>query len=243
MDELAEALASARHVVFFSGAGISTESGIPDFRSAAGLYAQRVGGQSPEYLLSHSCLVRSPESFFDFHRSSLLHPDARPNGGHLALARLEAAGHLDAVVTQNIDGLHQLAGSVTVHELHGSALRNHCVRCGTRQDVAFMLHSTGVPSCPECGGMVRPDVVLYEEALDERVVEQALQAIAASDLLVVGGTSLNVYPAAGMVRYRGGRMVLVNREATPFDHEADLVVHDSLGPVLSAAADALLGSA
>lgn len=239
-DELVELVRGARRVVFFGGAGTSTDSGIPDFRSAAGLYSQRRDDAlAPEYLLSHSCLVERPEAFFAFHRSALLHPEARPNAGHRALARLEAAGRLTAVVTQNIDGLHQAAGSRVVHELHGSALRNHCTRCGAGRDMAWMLRTTGVPRCEQCGGMVRPDVVLYGEALDERVVDAAVRAIAASDLLLVGGTSLNVHPAAGLVGLRGGRLALVNLEATPQDHLADVVVHAGLGPVLTALADAV----
>ncbi|MEL4359349.1 MULTISPECIES: NAD-dependent protein deacylase [unclassified Luteococcus] len=245
MDSLASILTDARDIVFFGGAGISTESGIPDFRSSAGLYARATpDAPPPEYLLSHDCLVHDPQAFFDFHRTSLLHPDAEPNRAHRALARLEQAGKLGAVITQNIDGLHQAAGSRRVLELHGSAQRNSCVGCGAQQDMAWMLGTTGVPSCPACGEMVRPDVVLYGEALDGRVMDQAIEAILGCDVLLVGGTSLNVYPAAGLVRFhRGPHLVLVNRDATPYDAEASLVIHDSLGQVLGDAVDLALGTA
>ncbi|WP_420175074.1 NAD-dependent protein deacylase [Luteococcus sp. OSA5] len=242
MDTLTEILADAHRVVFFGGAGISTESGIPDFRSSAGLYAKATAGSPPpEYLLSHDCLVLDPESFFDFHRTALLHPEAQPNRAHRALARLEEAGKLQAVVTQNIDGLHQAAGSRTVLELHGSAQRNVCVGCGREEPVDFMLHSTGVPSCPQCGEMVRPDVVLYGEGLDQRVIDQSIEHIMSCDVLLVGGTSLNVYPAAGLVNFfRGDHLVLVNRDATPYDDQASLVLHSDLGPTLGEAVDAVL---
>lgn len=219
-------------VVFFGGAGVSTDSGIPDFRSAAGLYATAHGGLPPEYLLSHTCLVEKPQLFFDFHRDKLIHPDARPNPTHRALARLEADGLVDAVVTQNIDGLHQCAGSKVVHELHGSLHRNYCVACGAEYPVAFVLASTGVPRCA-CGGMVRPDVVLYEEALDPNVVDAAIAAIASARTLIVGGTSLNVYPAAGLLRhYRGHQLVLINKSATAQDQRADAVLRAGLREIL-----------
>ncbi|GAA1395781.1 NAD-dependent protein deacylase [Luteococcus peritonei] len=242
MDSLAELLVRSHRIVFFGGAGVSTESGIPDFRSSAGLYARTSDdGLPPEYLLSHDCLVEDPEAFFDFHRSALLHPEARPNRGHRALARLEAAGRLSAVVTQNIDGLHQQAGSRVVHEVHGSARRNRCLGCGEDYDMAWMLATRGVPACERCGAMVRPEVVLYGEGLDQQVMDAAIEAIIGSDLLLVGGTSLNVYPAAGLVRFATGTLAVVNREATGYDQMADLVVHDQLGTVLGEAVDALLG--
>lgn len=243
MDTLATILSEAHNIVFFGGAGISTESGIPDFRSSAGLYAQATpDAPRPEYLLSHDCLVHDPEAFFDFHRTALLHPDAQPNRAHRALARLEEAGKLSAVITQNIDGLHQAAGSRRVLEIHGSAQRNSCVGCGARQDMTWMLGTTGVPNCPACGEMVRPEVVLYGEVLDNNLMDEAIEAIMGSDVLIIGGTSLNVYPAAGLVRfYRGRNLVLVNRDATPFDAEASLVIHDSLGQVLGDAVDQALG--
>lgn len=235
---LLDLLQESRRIVALTGAGISTESGIPDFRSATGLYSTQ-RGLRPEYLLSHSCLVREPERFFDFHRSALLHPDAHPNRGHRALARLEEVGRLQAVVTQNIDGLHQAAGSRRVLEVHGSAARNHCVGCGTPQDMAFVQHSMGVPTCPGCGQMVRPDVVLYEEMLPGDVLQAALEAVVDSDLLLVCGTSLTVYPVAGLVQHRGGRLVVINRDATTYDDQADLVVRESIGDALGAAVDQL----
>lgn len=219
-------------IVFFGGAGVSTDSGIPDFRSAAGIYATAHGGLPSEYLLSHTCLVEEPELFFDFHRDKLIHPDARPNSTHRALARLEAQGLVDAVVTQNIDGLHQCAGSKVVHELHGSLHRNYCVACRAEYPVAFVLAATGVPSCA-CGGVVRPDVVLYEEALDATVVDAAIAAIAAARTLIVGGTSLNVYPAAGLLRYyRGHQLILINKSATAQDQRANIVLREGLGAIL-----------
>jgi len=239
---LAEALRDRHRVVFLGGAGVSTESGIPDFRSAAGLYATASGGAfPPEYLLSHSCLEERPADFFAFYRACLLHPDARPNGAHLALAELERLGIVRAVITQNIDGLHADAGSRRVLELHGSVRRNFCVGCGRRFGLEFILDGAGVPACPDCGALVRPDVVLYEEPLDPGVLRAAVDAVASADCLVVGGTSLNVYPAAGLVgELRGGRLVLLNRTPTPYDREADLVLRGDLGRVLPAAV-ALLG--
>lgn len=243
MDDLASMLERSHRIVFFGGAGASTESGIPDFRSAAGLYARAdADGHPPEYLLSRECLAEQPEAFFAFHRSCLLHPDARPNRAHRALARLEQAGRLVAVVTQNIDALHQAAGSRVVHELHGSAARNSCTGCARQYDMAWMLASTGVPACEGCGAMVRPDVVLYGEGLDQRVVDDSIEAIIGCDLLLVGGTSLNVYPAAGLVRFATGRVALVNREPTPYEGLADLVVHDLLGEALGCATEGLLGA-
>lgn len=242
MAGLVELLRSSSRTVFFGGAGVSTESGIPDFRSSAGLHAASHGGPPHEYLLSHTCLVEDPVAFFDFHRRALCHPTAKPNRAHRALARLEGAGRLGAVVTQNIDGLHQAAGSNEVLELHGSAQRNTCLGCGAFRDMAWMLATTGIPRCEACGSMVRPEVVLYEEALDEEVMARAMREIRQADLLVVGGTSLNVHPAAGLVRFCEGRIALVNRDETPMDHLADLVVHDSLGGVLGDAVDELLGA-
>ncbi|WP_316668870.1 NAD-dependent protein deacylase [uncultured Propionibacterium sp.] len=242
VDELSSILAGARRAVFFGGAGVSTESGIPDFRSATGLYTTRAGGQyPPEYMLSHGCWRDRPEDFYAFYRANMLHPDARPNAAHRALARLEEAGGLAAVVTQNIDGLHQLAGSKTVHEVHGSVLRNRCVDCGARYPVETIVASTGIPRCTDCRGIIKPEVVLYEEGLDMAVMSAAMEAISRADVLIVGGTSLNVYPAAGLLDYfRGSPLVLINRSATPADSRADLVVHDSIGAVLGAATDAAL---
>lgn len=235
IETLATWFDEARSAVFFGGAGVSTASGIPDFRSAAGLYASRGNtGRSPEYLLSHDCLMREPTEFYSFHRAELVRPDARPNRAHTALAELEAAGRLAAIVTQNIDGLHQAAGSRVVHELHGSLARNYCLG---RDRHEFSLDDIPdepvVPVCPHCGAMIRPDVVLYQEALDGAVVEAAISAIAAADLLVVGGTSLVVYPAAGFLEYyRGDRLALVNLGTTSADARADLRIAAPIDEVL-----------
>lgn len=237
MDDLAELLSASRSAVFFGGAGVSTESGIPDFRSAGGLYTLAHDLPHPaEYMLSHECFVEEPALFMDFYRQYMVHPDARPNRAHRALAELERRGNLAAVVTQNIDGLHQEAGSQRVIELHGSVHRNHCLGCGRHYGLKTIMHTTGIPRCQVCGGMIRPDVVLYGEALDRTVLDDALAAIDRADVLVVGGTSLNVYPAAGMLSYFHGRtMVLINLETTPYDDQADLVIHRSLGEALGEA--------
>ena len=223
--------------VFFGGAGVSTESGIPDFRSESGLYkAREVYGHPPEELLSHRFFTRHRELFFRYYRENLIARDAQPNAAHIALARLEARGRLRAVVTQNIDGLHQAAGSKNVLELHGSNWRQYCVKCRARYDLDYILAQKGVPRCAACGATVRPDVVLYGEQLDEGVMEAAARAIAGAALLIVGGTSLAVYPAAGLLRYfNGERLVLINKSETPFDSQADLVVRDSIGVVLGQA--------
>ena len=231
---LESVIESSQRVVFFGGAGVSTESGIPDFRSAAGLYSTTTGARPPEYMLSDECLWGEPDTFWDFHRRHLIHPEARPNAAHRALAALERRGVLTAVVTQNIDGLHQLAGSRVVHELHGSVHRNHCVVCDRPMPLEDVLATNGVPRCPECGGMVRPDVVLYGEALDVAVVDAAVRAIEQADALIVGGTSLNVFPAAGFaLRYVGDRLVLINRTATLYDRRAALIVRDPIGQALA----------
>lgn len=222
----------SHNIVFFGGAGVSTESGIPDFRSVDGLYHQQFD-YPPETIISHSFYERKPEYFFNFYREKMLPLGFEPNITHKKLAELEAAGKLSAVVTQNIDGLHQKAGSKTVWELHGSVLRNYCVKCHKFHTAEFVKNAKGIPMC-DCGGIVKPDVVLYEESLNDHTVTKALQAIAKADMLIVGGTSLTVYPAAGMIRYYGGkRLVLINRDATPYDSEADLVIHAKLGEVFS----------
>lgn len=222
----------ARSIVFFGGAGVSTESGIPDFRSVDGLYNQKFE-YPPETIISHSFYERKPEYFFRFYREKMLPLGFEPNITHKKLAEWEAAGKLSAVVTQNIDGLHQKAGSKRVYELHGSVLRNYCVRCGKFYPAAFVKEETGVPRCT-CGGIVKPDVVLYEENLDEDVINGAVRAISRADLLIVGGTSLTVYPAAGFIGYYPGkRLVLINRDPTPYDRYANLCIHDSLGKVFS----------
>ena len=233
-EQLQQWIDSSGSIVFFGGAGVSTESGIPDFRSTDGLYNQQYAWR-PETILSHTFFERSPEEFYRFYRDKMLCPDAKPNAAHKKLAELEAAGKLTAVVTQNIDGLHQQAGSRTVYELHGSVHRNYCTKCRRFFDFDFMLHSAGVPKCPACGGIVKPDVVLYEEGLDQETLEAAVLSISRADMLIVGGTSLVVYPAAGLINYyRGNRLVLINRDPTPYDGRADLVIHDSIGQVLGA---------
>ncbi len=222
----------AHRAVFFGGAGVSTESGIPDFRSVDGLYHQKFD-YPPETIISRSFFDRRPEEFFKFYREKMLPLGFEPNVTHRVLARLEQEGHLAAVVTQNIDGLHQKAGSRRVFELHGSVLRNYCMRCGRAYPATFIRDWPGVPRC-DCGGIVKPDVVLYEEPLDEKTLTGAVKAISRADLLIVGGTSLTVYPAAGLLRYYGGdRLVLINRDETPYDNEASLVLHESLGEVFS----------
>ena len=232
LDTLKTWVDEARKIVFFGGAGVSTESGIPDFRSVDGLYNQKFK-YPPETIISHSFFERKPEEVFEFYKEKMLPLGFEPNVTHKVLARWEREGKLDAVVTQNIDGLHQKAGSQKVYELHGSVLRNYCVRCGKFYPAEYVKEAEGVPLCT-CGGIVKPDVVLYEEALDEDCMMKAVQAIYNADVLIVAGTSLTVYPAAGLLRYyRGNRLVLINRDETPYDSEADLVLHESLGSVFS----------
>ena len=231
-EQLQKWITESGSIVFFGGAGVSTESGIPDFRSVDGLYNQKYD-EPPETILSHTYFTRRTEDFYRFYRDKMLCLDAEPNAAHLKLAELERAGKLKAVVTQNIDGLHQKAGSRTVYELHGSVLRNYCMKCRAFYDAEFIRDGEGLPQCPACGGTVKPDVVLYEEGLDQETVEGAVTAIAGADMLIVGGTSLVVYPAAGLINYyRGNKLALINRDATPYDKEADLVIHDSIGKVL-----------
>ncbi len=220
-------------IVFFGGAGVSTESGIPDFRSTDGLYHQKYDWP-PETILSRTFFDRMPEEFYRFYRDKMLPLEAEPNAAHWKLAELEQAGKLIAVVTQNIDGLHTKAGSKQVYELHGSIWRNHCMRCGKSYDPAYIRDSKGIPLCA-CGGKIKPDVVLYEEGLDDEVVSGAVHAIRSADMLIVAGTSLTVYPAAGLLRYfRGRHLALINRDATPYDDMAELVIHEKVGEVLSA---------
>ncbi len=231
-EQLQQWITGSDNIVFFGGAGVSTESGIPDFRSVDGLYSQKYD-EPPETILSHTYFTRRTEDFYRFYRDKMLCLDAKPNAAHLKLAQMERAGRLKAVVTQNIDGLHQSAGSQTVYELHGSVHRNYCTKCRAFYGVEFIAGGEGVPRCPVCGGVVKPDVVLYEEGLDQDTVEGAVRAIAQADVLIVGGTSLVVYPAAGLINYyRGNKLVLINRDPTPYDGEADLVIHDSIGKVL-----------
>lgn len=232
--KLREIIKESNNIVFFGGAGVSTESGIPDFRSVDGLYNQQYD-YPPETILSHTFYMRKPEEFYRFYHSKMIFADARPGKAHLILAKWEAEGKLKAVVTQNIDGLHQAAGSRNVYELHGSVLRNYCEKCGTFFDVNYVQTAEGVPYCNECGGRIKPDVVLYEEGLDNEVIAGAVHAISEADTLIIGGTSLAVYPAAGLIDYfRGNHIVLINKTATARDNVADLVIQGSIGDVLSA---------
>ena len=223
---------NSSRIAFFGGAGVSTESGIPDFRSTGGLYHQE-WKYPPEVILSHSFYKSNPEEFFRFYRAKMLAPEARPNDAHRKLAEWEAAGKLSAVVTQNIDGLHQAAGSKHVCELHGSIHRNYCERCGKFYGLDFILNGSGIPRC-ECGGIVKPDVVLYEEGLNQAVMNDAVNSIARADLLIIGGTSLNVWPAAGLINYyQGSRLALINKSAVARDLSAGLVITDPIGEVMA----------
>ncbi len=233
--KLKEWIDGSDNIVFFGGAGVSTESGIPDFRSVDGLYSQHYK-YPPETIISHSFYVRQTEEFYRFYKDRMLFTDAKPNAAHRALAKLEAEGKLRAVITQNIDGLHQMAGSKEVLELHGSVHRNYCTRCGAFYDLDYVVNSEGVPKC-SCGGVIKPDVVLYEEGLDSRTLQKSVDYIRDADMLIIGGTSLVVYPAAGLIDYyRGKKLVLINKAATSRDSQADLVISDSIGQVLGAAA-------
>lgn len=231
-EQLKQWIEESDNIVFFGGAGVSTESGIPDFRSVDGLYNQQYD-YPPETIISHSFYVRNPKEFYRFYKNKMLFPNAKPNAAHLALAKLEQQGKLKAVITQNIDGLHQAAGSREVLELHGSVHRNYCTRCGQFFDLQDIMDMEGVPKCT-CGGIIKPDVVLYEEGLDQRILQKAVSYIRHADVLIIGGTSLTVYPAAGLIDYyQGSRLVLVNKSVTPMDNRADLVVSGKIGEVFS----------
>lgn len=233
MKKLEEWIQESGRIVFFGGAGVSTESGIPDFRSQDGLYHQKYA-YPPEQIVSHTFYTRRPEEFFAFYREKMLYPKAKPNAAHRKLAEWEKEGRLKAVITQNIDGLHQDAGSKEVLELHGSVRRNYCEKCGKFFDLDYILQTKGVPHCDACGGRVKPDVVLYEEGLDMSIVNRAVEWIRQADMLIVGGTSLSVYPAAGLIDYyTGNRLVVVNKSATPRDREADLLVQGAIGEIFS----------
>ena len=234
-ETLKQWLSESENIVFFGGAGVSTESKIPDFRSTDGLYNQQYA-YPPETILSHTFYMRRPEEFYRFYRNKMLFPDAEPNRAHKALAKLEQEGRLRAVITQNIDGLHQKAGSREVLELHGTVLRNYCTKCGKFYGLEAVLESEGVPRCT-CGGVIKPDVVLYEEGLDQHTLQKAVYYISNADVLIIGGTSLTVYPAAGLIDYYGGKkLVLINKSVTPMDSRADLVISGPIGEILGDAA-------
>ncbi len=242
IDILTDIIRNADSIVFFGGAGMSTESGIPDFRSENGLYMTADGSQySPETMLSHSFFVSHTDEFFKYYTTKMICKEAKPNSGHIALAKLEEAGRLKAVVTQNIDGLHQLSGSKKVFELHGSVHRNYCTKCRSFYDLDYILNAKAIPRCVKCNTVIKPDVVLYEESLDNDVVNGAINSIRTADVLIIGGTSLVVYPAAGLIDYfRGKKLVLVNKSPTPYDSRADLVINDSVGKVLETAVKPIL---
>ncbi|MDU2895636.1 MAG: NAD-dependent protein deacylase [Clostridium sp.] len=241
IEKLTLILKESNNIVFFGGAGVSTESNIPDFRSSNGLWNEKLRiNFTPEQLVSHTFFMKYPEEFFRFYKDKLIYPDAKPNAAHIALAKLEEIGKLKAVVTQNIDGLHQAAGSKNVFELHGSVLRNYCMDCNAFYDEKFILASEGIPTCPKCGGKVKPDVVLYEEGLDESTIQGSIAAISQADTLIIGGTSLIVYPAAGLINYfKGKNLILINKSTTSADSKADLVIHEAIGKVLGEAVNSL----
>ena len=237
IEELAKILKESDNIVFFGGAGVSTASNIPDFRSSDGLYSKKLNAHfTPEQAVSHSFYVRHTEEFYDFYKQNLIYEDALPNDCHKALAKLEEMGKLKAVVTQNIDGLHQAAGSKVVYELHGSVKRNYCTSCHKFFDEKYVVGAEGVPTCDECGGIIKPDVVLYEEGLDDEVIRGAVNAIANADVLIIGGTSLIVYPAAGFIHYfKGSKLVMINKSETSADKECDLVINDDIAMVMKKA--------
>ena len=239
IERLSKILAKSQRAVFFGGAGMSTESGIPDFRSANGIYNQRLDKNlRPEEIVTHTFFMNCPADFFEFYRTRIVYLDAKPNAGHIALAKLEQRGNLAAIVTQNIDGLHQVAGSKIVWELHGSVRRGFCINCGAPYDLNYIIENKPVPYCKECGGIVRPDVVLYEENLDDRILKASIEAISKADTLIVGGTSLVVYPAAGLVDYFNGEyLIIINKTATRADSEAELVIRENIGETLSKAVE------
>lgn len=234
IDLLKEIVKKSNNIVFFGGAGVSTESNIPDFRSANGLYNEKTGNTySPEQILSHTFFMKHTKEFYDFYKNKMIYKEAEPNNAHIALAKLEEMGKVKAVITQNIDGLHQIAGSKNVLELHGSIHRNYCMKCNKFFDLDYIINSDGMPKCNECNGIVKPDVVLYEEGLDMDLLNRAVDYIDKAEVLIIGGTSLSVYPAASLVNYyRGNKLVLINKSQTPYDNRADLILNDSIGEVL-----------
>ncbi len=232
INKLQDIINKNNNIVFFGGAGVSTESGIPDFRSQDGLYNQKYD-YPPETIISHSFYLKYPDEFYKFYRDKMLCLNAKPNPAHIKLAQLEQTGKIKAIITQNIDGLHQMAGSKNVLELHGSVHRNYCMSCGKLYNAQYILNSKGIPKC-ECSGLIKPDVVLYEESLDENVLIKSVQYISQADVLIIGGTSLNVYPAAGLIQYfNGNTLVLINRDSTPFDYKADIIIHDNIGEIFN----------
>ena len=234
ISQVRDAVQRSNNIVFFGGAGVSTESGIPDFRSADGVYNMKYK-YPPETIVSHTFFMQNTSEFYRFYREKMLHPDAMPNKAHLALAELEKQGKLKAIVTQNVDGLHHKAGSIKVLELHGSRSRYYCMRCGEKYAIDVVIDAEDIPLC-KCGGIIRPDVVLFEESLDQSVLEESVRVISSADVLIVGGTSLNVYPAAGLIQYyNGDTLILINKTETPYDKHAHIVIHDSIGETLSAA--------
>lgn len=242
IESLKKIIKDNKNIVFFGGAGVSTESNIPDFRSADGLYKQKEGIKySPEEMLSHSFYTSHTEAFYEFYKKNMIYINAKPNAAHFALAKLENLGKLDAVITQNIDGLHQFAGSENVLELHGSVHKNYCTQCKSFFPLEYIISSkTTIPYCDKCGGIIKPDVVLYEEGLNEKIIGASLRYISKADILIVGGTSLIVYPAAGMIKYfKGKKLILINKSKTQYDDVADLVINDSIGKVLSLCVDSL----
>lgn len=242
ISKLAEMMKECNKIVFFGGAGVSTASNIPDFRSSDGLYSKKLNRNfTPEQAVSHTFLTQYPEEFYEFYKKHLVYPDAKPNACHMALAKLEEMGKLRAVVTQNIDGLHQAAGSKVVYELHGSVHRNFCTKCHAKYNASYVTGAKGIPMCDKCGAMVRPDVVLYEEGLDYEVMNGAIRAIEEADLLIIGGTSLVVYPAAGLIRYFQGKYVVqINKTETSADKSADLCIYEDIAQVMDAAVNEIL---
>jgi NAD-dependent deacetylase len=234
IDTLKRIIDNSDNIVFFGGAGVSTESNIPDFRSSTGLYKTNSGFQyPPEQMLSHSFFLSHTKEFYEFYKTCMIYKDAKPNAAHISLGELEKRGKLKAVITQNIDGLHQMAGSKEVLELHGSVHRNYCIKCNKRFNLEYIINSNDIPVCDSCGEVIKPDVVLYEESLDTDILNKAVQYIAKSDVLIVGGTSLTVYPSAGLVQYyRGNKLVLINKSSTQYDSRADLIINDRIGETL-----------
>ena len=239
IERLSQIIRNSDNIVFFGGAGVSTSSGIPDFRSSNGLYSKKLNRNfTPEQAVSHTFFMRYPEEFFDFYKENLVYLEAQPNGCHIALAKLEEMGKLKAVVTQNIDGLHQTAGSKKVFELHGSVHRNYCTRCQSFYDVDYIINYKGIPVCEKCGGVIKPDVVLYEEGLNDQIVSGAIHAISKADTLIIGGTSLVVYPAAGLIDYfRGKNLVLINKSSTSADNRVDLIINEDIAKVMKEVVD------